>query len=175
MRSLVSILVLVAALAAPAAAQPAVTPATQGADSAPPARYWWKMLLLDGAGLGLAAATESEEIAIGVFLGAGPVVHLAHDNVRGALGSVALRATIPVAAGLVGALLEDCSRLVDGPCGYDGFQTGLFLGMGAALLVDYAWLARRRPGPAAAPTGAGAAPRFVVRADGVIVGLGGRF
>jgi hypothetical protein len=69
------------------------------------------------------------------------VTHFAHDNPGRGLGSLALRAGLPIAFGTIGYYGEDCS----GGGGYDlcgivGLLAGGVLGIATAVVVDAAVL-----------------------------------
>lgn len=115
--------------------------------------YGWQSLSADGAALLLliAAGASSDQRnqlpavfgygSLGVYLLGGPVSHFAHDNPGRALGSLAMRAGLPLAFGAAGSQLEDCS----GDEGYDlcgivGALLGGTLGIATAITIDAALL-----------------------------------
>jgi hypothetical protein len=134
---------------APAAqAQPSVTPRraapAEAAVRVETRRYGWQIFLADVTMIGLAAATERDEAAIG-FLLAGPVIHALHGRLGAAGGSLLLRTGGPLASALLGLgicaagegdddRLEECA---------DGAAIGFVLGSIVSLGVDYFVLARK--------------------------------
>lgn len=127
------------------------------ADAAPASRgqrwYGWQSLSTDGAALLLLIASGassdqrnslSEVFGAGAFwayLLGGPVSHFAHDNIGRGIGSLALRAGLPVAFGAVGFGIEDCSGDNDYDlCGIVGSIVGGVVGIAAAISIDAAVL-----------------------------------
>lgn len=115
--------------------------------------YGWQSLSTDGAALLLliAAGASSDQRnhlpdvlaygAVGMYLLGGPVTHFAHDNPGRGLGSLALRAGLPIAFGALGYNLEDCSGDENYDlCGFPGALVGGVLGIGSAIAIDAAAL-----------------------------------
>jgi hypothetical protein len=115
--------------------------------------YGWQSLSTDGAALLLLiAASASSDLksdvssvlgysSLGVYLLGGPVTHFAHDNPGRGLGSLALRAGLPIAFGTIGYYGEDCSGGDDYDlCGIVGALLGGVLGIATAVTVDAAVL-----------------------------------
>jgi hypothetical protein len=113
-----------------------------------PERRWygWQIILTDGAALAsLAAFSDGNgwaDLALALYLGGGPVVHLAHQNPAQAGGSLGLRVLAPLGGALMGFLLStienpncDCSQ------GLVGVGGGLVVGTLAASVVDITVLA----------------------------------
>ena len=135
-----------------------VAAAAQSAAPAPATRsvshwYGWQTLATDGASvvvalLGVAVSDGSERLGqgmgytalLGYALG-GPVVHAVHGNPGRAIGSLALRGGLPLAAGYAGSALEDCPDDADF-CGLGGALLGGTLGVLGAILIDAAALGR---------------------------------
>jgi hypothetical protein len=73
----------------------------------------------------------------------GPIVHVTHGRWGAAAGSLALRVGLPVAFALLGHELDRCSPNDDSDlCGVTGPALGAVLGIGAAMALDSAVLAR---------------------------------
>jgi len=134
----------------PEAAQP-------GSSSTTPARtpamrkqwYGWQSLSADGAALLLliAAGASSDQKghtsdvlgygALGLYLVGGPVTHFARGNTGRGLGSLALRAGLPIVSGAVGSRMEDCSGDNDYDlCGLPGAILGGVVGIATAITLD---------------------------------------
>ena len=104
--------------------------------------YGWQMLLTDGLLTALALRSQRAEPAIGLIIG-GPLIHGLHGRADAAVGSLLLRATLPVLGLLVGA--ESCTeRPVDDDLGcLDNAYIGFGVGAAVALGLDYFALARK--------------------------------
>jgi hypothetical protein len=147
--------------------------------------YGGAILLTDGLSLASAVAavfTQSSApaaFALGGYALGGPIVHVAHGEPLRGLGSLGLRAGLPVVGGLSGALLasvgppERCHD-VCGLRALGGLLVGTGVGAVAAMVVDTAFLARRKV-PAEATTGVTVTPQVAVDKKGVQLGLGGAF
>lgn len=144
---------------APALAQPAAAPqvapawAPSAELTAPAPRtehYGWQILLTDaavvGATLATAAADDSGDLSgtifVGGYLTGAPVVHLAHDNPRGAVYSLGLRLTAPVAGAILGIAMDDC-REDEWLCPLGGMALGGAAGMLGASIIDATLVARK--------------------------------
>lgn len=119
----------------------------------PPRWYGGDVLLADGVALGLLVIGGSLQsgghdtigsslmiAGLGTYVLGGPAVHLAHDRPGAALGSLALRAGLPVASAYVGASLERCTP-GEWFCGLGGAVLGGLAGMAGAVVLDTAVLA----------------------------------
>ncbi len=115
--------------------------------------YGWQSLSADGVALVLliAAGASSDQRnvlpdifgygSLGMYLLGGPATHLMHDSPGRALGSLVLRAGLPLAFGAVGSQLEDCSGDEDYDlCGIVGALLGGTLGIATAITIDAAVL-----------------------------------
>jgi hypothetical protein len=87
-----------------------------------------------------------------------PVVHAVHGNYGRALGSLGLRVIAPIAIGLIGMQLEDCSDDAF-LCGAAGLVIGGLVGVSGAIAVDAAALAYTTP---SAPSPNASLGRFLV-------------
>jgi hypothetical protein len=114
-------------------------------------------------------------VALGGYLLAAPLVHVAHDHSDRAGESIALRVGLPLLGGVVGNLIgrSQCSYQCDNDADIALTAFGVMVGAGAASVLDIAYLSRgetvRRSAPRLAPT-AGVGPNGQIR-----VGLGGTF
>jgi hypothetical protein len=123
-------------------------------DAAPRTRerwYGWQTLAIDGASLLLliasSAASDSKgdasEImaggAVGGYLLGSPITHFLHDSPARGIGSLALRAGLPIAFGYVGTTIEKCPPEAD-LCGLAGAILGGMLGIATAIAIDAAAL-----------------------------------
>jgi len=135
--------------------QPAAQPVEPSSAELHTVSHWygWQTLATDGASLLLmvAAASASDApgseemawLALGGYLGGGPIVHLAHGEPARALGSLALRGGLPILTGVVGSQLEDCSPSSDF-CGLGGAVLGGMAGILTAIVIDSALLGHER-------------------------------
>lgn len=198
--TLVLVLALLCRLghASPAGPTPDVTPpgmASAVALPPPPtdqgeASYWYQTIGADMLAFGLlvgaakANSSKGESVAklsIGVYLLGGPIIHVAHDRPGRALGSVALRAGLPLVGGLIGAAFEP-KRHCDEfdpyeECDGDGIGgpalLGLMTGVVAAMIVDSTVLSDGRP-PKAKPQPSWTPTAGATR-NGFALGVSGRF
>jgi hypothetical protein len=125
-------------------------------ESAPPTRtvwYGWQPLIADGSAVLLTAGTSSDKAAaafgyavLADYLLASPIIHLAHDRPATAGASFLLRLGLPVAASVVGYSLSSAVTQGKGdddvPGGVVGAVIGFVVGIGAAMAIDDAVLAR---------------------------------
>jgi hypothetical protein len=143
--------------------------------------YGWQTLTTDAAALTLllsgAVVNESNNgtaeafayASAATFVFGGPVVHAAHENWGRAFGSLGLRVGAPIVGAFIGAALEDCSG--GDFCGLSGAAVGFTAGIGTAVALDAAVLAREtvREGELAV------IPVVSTGKNGSWVGLSGRF
>ena len=132
----------------------------EGETSAPhEVRYGGQTLAADGialllvvAGAAVAGSSGSDESAGEAFmvLGlmtygfGGPIVHFAHKNVGGGLGSLGVRIAVPIVAGALGCAADD-NQSEWGCIG--GAAAGGALGILAAVIIDAGVLARTTEEP----------------------------
>jgi hypothetical protein len=122
--------------------------------------YGWQTLTADGFALTCAFTSAAVgpavgAVAIATYVLGGPIVHASHGRWGAAAGSLALRVGLPVTFALIGHELDQCKASDDSDvCGAGGPALGLVLGIGAAIAVDSAVLAREevRAPPEAAST-----------------------
>jgi hypothetical protein len=158
--------------------------------------YGWQTLLADGASIGLiigggVATGSGSNSSIGSMLSTvgslgyligGPIVHLANGRPLPALGSLGLRAGLPVGGGLVGILvgLAACDRSSGGDFGSGlcvvalgalGFVGGAI----AAIAADAAWLARKPVEPPKPQQGMRWLPDLSLSPTGGSAGVRGSF
>lgn len=132
-----------------------------GDDVEPPLWYGWQTLSLDGALIAgtiaiLVLADGSDRgntlalvPAAGFVLG-GPTIHLVHHEPWRALGSLGLRAGLPVIGGAMGiGVFATCPPPEGdyGSCGLGELVVGTALGIVAASLIDGGALARESAKP----------------------------
>jgi hypothetical protein len=156
-----SILVAPPPRLAPPSSVPALVPPPGDRDETEPS-YRVHMVVADLIALGLAVTTTKAGVVAGtsIFLFDGLVIHGSHDHLGRGIGSVALRAGLPVVATIVGRAIwwsrQDprCRRGDSDFCADDEFNVGALYGLGLGLLgamvIDTAFLARpatvhRRP------------------------------
>jgi hypothetical protein len=100
------------------------------------------VLTLAAAGSDSKGTTAAVVFLAGYSLG-GPTVHWAHGNVGTGFASLGLRVGLPLTGALLGAAAADCGSGGGGEfCGLGEVAVGLLLGMGAAIAIDSAVLAR---------------------------------
>lgn len=152
------------------------------ADEPPPEHRWYgsRVIIADALSTSVAVAgvmMRSEVVAkVGVagYLVAPPLIHAAHENGLEAVGSLAIRAALPIAGARVG--LEMCNTgdgSTDDCTGH--VMLGLVAGAGVAMILDAALLARGEVRPARrreASWAVSAGPRVD---GGWTVALGGAF
>jgi hypothetical protein len=148
--------------------------------------YWYQTLGADILAFGLlvgAAKADSSKgegvakLAVGVYLLGAPTIHVAHDRPGHALGSLALRAGLPLVGGLIGAALEPkrhCDDSFD-ECDGDGVGgpalLGFMTGAVAAIIVDSTVLSdgrapKARPQPTWTPTAGATRSGFALGVSG---------
>lgn len=121
---------------------------------------------------------------IGYFLG-GPLVHIAHKHYGRAGVSAAIRAGLPIFAGVVTARFATCTPN-EFLCGLEEFAQGFAVGAVAAAVVDSTLIAPWQsestvePSPPVAvapraPARASISPRLVATPDIAMLGVGGQF
>jgi hypothetical protein len=169
----------------PLAAMPDVNPAAP-VDRVERSWYGYQNLAADGAAFALFVAAGNAHNggtaeALGwlggtTYVLASPIIHGLHGGGVGrSLGSVALRAGLPVLGGVIGGASVSCGGSDDGDCGWEelgGIALGGLIGVGAAIVIDDFGLAveeRHVSGPMWAPTVAPSA------AGGMTFGVAGTF
>jgi hypothetical protein len=140
--------------------------------------YGWKTLFVDAISFTLMfAAEEGDAAALGViglggYVLGGPLIHLGHGEPLNGLGSFGLRLGLPAAGGLIGSTVPyDCSGFL---CGWEPIGYGILIGMGAAVVLDAAFLGYRR-GDDAASTTARLVPTFSLAGERTTLGVAGTF
>ena len=140
---------LVLALAAPAASDPAVPAADEG-----PERYGIAIVVVDAMALTATIGGDhgEQDVVRGVGFGAAitgaPLLHLAQGNKSGAIKSLALRLTIPLATAYLGKWAFP-GRICFEPSGNEGFcgngndelveqhhVMGFVVGLAAVSIID---------------------------------------
>jgi hypothetical protein len=185
MRIVVSLVVLASLARVAAAEPPEVTPqAAEPITTVELPSYRSQTRLADGAALAIAfVAVQSESgrrvgaaVALGTYLLAAPIVHLAHDHSDRAVTSFALRAGLPLLGGLVGNAIgkAQCSVPCDSDAGFATAALGALTGAITASAIDIVYLSRgetvtRRRAPRWSPSVA-TGPNGELRA-----GIGGTF
>ncbi len=151
--------------------------------------YGYQTLGTDGLallllGAGVAADGDNGEMlakfSIGTYLLGAPLVHVAHDRSTRALGSLALRAGLPLVGYMIGSALEHDEPVCEGDihdCYYDDSigesVLGVMAGVAIASIVDAAMLADSAP-PKAKPQAAWT-PSARAMHGGFALGLAGNF
>jgi len=103
-------------------------------------------LIVAGAAVGGAGNRNVSAVlaysSLATYALGGPIVHLAHERPGAALGSLALRAGLPVVSGYVGMAIEQQNcRPGEWFCGLGGMVLGGFVGVAGAIAIDTAALA----------------------------------
>lgn len=130
----------------PTAVMQAPVAATESSDDDAPEQkphknwYGWQTLVTDGSSLLITPVVPVG--GLGVYLLGGPIVHLAHGHPGIAAASLGIRAGLPVAGALTGAVLgkQDCSN-----CEFSGLVyavIGAGLGAASAIAIDAAAFGR---------------------------------
>lgn len=126
---------------------PGLTPSAPATITAEPetvqVRYGWQILIADVAAIAAGAATEEGGITVAMYLGGGPIIHLAHGSVGRAMGSLALRAGLPVTGMFLGIAIEEPSCQGEFLCGFGGMVIGGAIGVLAASAIDIGILAKK--------------------------------
>ena len=149
-------------------------------------RYGLEILAIDATAIALGIAAESPVLFLGGYSLGGPIVHLIHDNSRGALVSLILRTGVPLALATMGGATSahDCGSDEDEApfCGLAEAAVGWIVGMAIATAVDAGVVARKQTRVVNEPTallryrGILANPDVVVtRSGSFTIGLSGRF
>jgi hypothetical protein len=179
MRSLLAITTLLSALTVPAIAAADDTTEERLTHAHPTEWYGWQILTSDAATLAttlvLFNVEKNENVAgtnfyAGYLLG-GPIVHAAHGNLGTAVGSLAVRAGMPIAGTFVGcAAYGDQSEMLG--C-LPGAALGFLIGMGGAIAIDASALAYRDAKPK--PKSFEVLPSANMSKTGATFGLQGSF
>lgn len=144
-------------------------------------RYGWQLLLGDLAWIAASVATEEEVVSVGMYLGVAPAIHLAHGNPGRAMGSVALRASLPFAGAMIGLQMDSANCDDEYFCGLGGLLLGGLLGVMSASAIDAGLLAKKsrrveRPRGVLQLGGISANPGLAPTANrGLSLGLSGTF
>ena len=115
--------------------------------------YGWQTLIADGGwmilgvGLGRADGNLGGGVALGGYLLGGPIVHWAHGNVGKGFASLGVRIGMPTVLGLIGLVVGVAasphdSSFSDVGGAAVGASIGIVLGVGGAIAIDAAALAR---------------------------------
>jgi hypothetical protein len=133
--------------------------------------YGWQLFIGDGAALFLVAALPPHAELFyggGAYLVTAPAIHLGHKRGLAALGSFALRLSVPYAA----------AKLVEGdPSCNDGcIEPSMLVSAIAVSIVDGVWIAREEQRAPEPPKHAvSMAPRLSVTREGAMLSMGGLF
>jgi hypothetical protein len=123
---------------------------------------------VDGGGAGAV-------VALGGYLLAAPIVHIAHDHSDRAAESIAFRVGLPLLGGLIGNVIGkgQCSYNCDNDADIALTALGVMTGAVAASAVDIGYLSRGETVTRSAPRWS---PRVTAGPSGELrVGLGGTF
>ncbi len=140
--------------------------------------------MIDGASLAQLVAAENgrdRTLSITGVLTYGfgaPAVHAAHGHAGKALGSLGLRLGLPIGFAMIGGTIAGgCSASSEGCNSLTAAAVGLFLGMGAAIALDSAVLAREDVPrePRKIETGLRLAPSVTLGRDRLGAGVAGSF
>jgi hypothetical protein len=161
-----------AAEPAPAVAEPAPAPETTRVN------FGGQIVLADVGTLALAAVVANKTGDGHLFLAyplAAPLVHIAHGDGKGAMGSLALHVGLPVAGSFLGlALSKPGCGSGEFVCGLGGFALGGLVGLVSATLIDATYLAHVDR-PVARPARNIPTPTVAVApGGGLMLGVAGR-
>lgn len=109
-------------------------------------RYGLPVVMVDLVSLGMGIGATKvggggvamADAALALYVLGGPAVHLFHHNHGGALASLGLRVSMPLAGAFVGSSLSDC----DGWCELGDMVLGLGAGAAVASIIDFTLVAR---------------------------------
>jgi len=175
--------------AAPARADgpPAVPPPPAPEEAAPPAapreEFGWQVLVADGAGIVttiVATTTTDSWLVFAPYLAASPTVHLAHGDIKGAVGGLLLHVLLPFAGGLIGYQFDsaNCTQ-GEWTCGFWGVALGTLAGVSLASALDATFLSSVERPVTVASSSKGAlraTPALAVDATGRLsLSIAGRF
>ena len=172
---------LIAASTATAAraAEPAPAPSlTAPAPETTRVNFGGQIVLADVSTLVLATVVAQKTGDGHLFLAyplAAPLVHVAHGDGRGAMGSLALHAGLPVAGAFLGFAVNraGCGS-GEFMCGLGGFGIGGLVGLVSATLIDATYLAHVER-PVARPARSIPTPTVAVApGGGLMLGMAGR-
>jgi hypothetical protein len=152
LRSLSFAAVLLASLSITSSALADDAPAAEKTP-AEPRWYGYQTLTLDGVALGVTAAGVAQKstlpaVGLVTYVVGAPIVHVVHGHGIKALADLGLRVGAPIGGALAGAIigvavLPRSADAFDGLANmYYGFVVGGLLGIGSAVAVDAAFLAR---------------------------------
>jgi hypothetical protein len=171
-------------------------------DAAPPTWYGWQTLIVDAgvAGVGALAATDESRnglggLALGAYVLAAPMVHLAHSQGGRALVDVGVRVAAPLLLGAVPyaigwAATPETTLCIDGVAqdgrGFGSCETetrvsntveaitfgGAALGFVGAVVFDAVWLAKE---PSTKPKASSLRPTGHATSSGATFGVRGVF
>jgi hypothetical protein len=152
--------------------------------------YGWKLIPVDLASVSLIAVGSDGVRKVGVtgYLASGLIFHVLHDNGNQAARSVFMRAGLPalgwVVGGLLGGLGTNNSCYDQDGCDNDwirwgefwdheGAVAGAFVGLGTALVFDWAKLAwAEKPSPTERSI---LAPQVTIDEQSLTIGVLGQF
>jgi hypothetical protein len=184
MRVVSSLFVLASLTSAAAAEPPGLTPEAAPRDTTVEVpSYRLQTALADGAVLMAAVALDksnpcgsaSVAVALGGYLLAAPIVHIAHDHSDRAAESFALRVALPLLGGFIGNAIgkSQCSYNCDNDADIALTALGVMTGAVAASAVDIGYLSRGETVTRSAPRWS---PRIAAGPNGELrVGVGGTF
>ncbi len=140
-------------------------------------RYGYQIAIVNAAFV--AATPLHTGLSPALYLLGGPLVHLAHGQVRMGSYSLGLRISLPLAGffGLRAASGKRCNS-IEGPfCSNTAAVVGTAIGLAAAMVLDWTLLARKTTTqPSLFEVGnVRANPNLGVTRDGVSLGLSGSF
>lgn len=102
--------------------------------------YGWQTLLADG--LAAVAIPLSPPLALGLYLGGGPIIHIVHLNGFKVLMSLGVRVIAPVTGALIGGFAsEGCDGFL---CQLEGAAVGTIVGVGIAVVTDAALVSHEK-------------------------------
>jgi hypothetical protein len=167
---------------------PPVTDATTAVASPRTETHWygWQNLTVDAAavvmfvGAGSSNSSTLGYMGLGTYLAGSGIVHLGHERVGAAIGSVLLRAATPIVGGMIGAATSSCHDNEDDEfCQFGAIAVGVLAGAVVAIVIDDAALANEEvpttgEGPRLLPT-AGVVPSRDNRSFTPTFGVAGVF
>lgn len=162
-------------------------PGTQATPSAEPhydtetKSYGLQIVAIDAAAILGGVAAQNGGVLFGAYVLGGPMVHAANGGGAKVLGSLALRAGLPLGGALLGAAATNCDNSDELLCGLGEIAIGALIGVVTATTIDAAVLAKKqtrveRPRTLLRYGGVAANPDVAVNIDGDFTfGLTGSF
>lgn len=132
------------------AAPPGMVPVESPTPATRTQHYGYQIFLADlgwFAAAGLLAKSDASggggDLVVLGYYGAGPAIHLAHGNQSGAAKSLAARALLPLAGGVIGLTLGSQGTTADSDSALGGMVIGALAGGVTAMVLDWTVIGKK--------------------------------